>query len=57
MISNDKKYPKRILIVGYRILNWLYILIIPILRNRFSTKFLVIAPLGVKNDFMKVLNK
>ena len=28
-----------------------------ILRNRFSTKFLVIAPLGVKNDFMKVLNK
>ena len=57
MITNDKKYPKRILIVGYRILNWLYILIIPILRNRFSTKFLVIAPLGVKNDFMKVLNK
>ena len=30
--------PKRILIIGYKVLNWLYILIIPILRRNFAKK-------------------
>ena len=52
-----EKNPKIILIIGYKILNWLYILIIPILRKNFSTRFIVIAPIRIKESFDKVLTR
>ena len=57
MIEKDNSYPRTILILSYRILNWLYILIIPILRKKYSSIFVVIGTESVKKEFDKVLTQ
>ena len=56
MLSKSKK-PKVILVISYRILDWLYFLVIPLLRKRFKTKFIVLGNDKVKNSYIKILDK
>merc|ERR1712118_383735 len=52
-----KKTPKSIVIIGYKILNWLYYLIIPILKKKYKCNFVVIASDNTKEKFLRVLDK
>ena len=54
-MQNKSKSPKLILLVSFRILNWLYFLIIPILRKKYQTRFIFICGLNLKSKFEKLL--
>ena len=56
-MSQSKKSPKTILIVSYRILDWLYFLIIPELKKRYKTSFIIIGSEKSKNNYSKLLDQ
>ena len=49
--------PKLILLVGFKILDWLYILIIPIFKKKFKTKFIIICGKSAASKYSEVLDK
>ena len=56
-MSVSKKSPKTILIVSYRILDWLYFLMIPELKKRYKTSFIIIGSENSKNNYSKLLDQ
>jgi len=54
---NEIKEPKTVLIFGYKIINWLYKDIIPILRKKYNTRFIIIAGANGLAQFSSVVDK
>lgn len=58
MLSLKKPlHPKLVLLVGFKILDWLYILIIPILKKKFKTKFVIICSKNAFDKYSEILDK
>ncbi len=56
-MSINHKSPKSVIIVGYEILHWLYLIIIPVLKKKYNCNFVVIASESSRFNYNKVLNK